>query len=74
MHIPMGVGVGWVEMKMYVTSFEAILRISVAKLVIGFFRICATARKFGSFFRLFFEGWGQGDLLISFISLSIRPC
>ena len=32
----MGVGVGWVEMT-NVTGFEAILRISVAKLVISFF-------------------------------------
>ena len=37
MHIPIGVGVRWVEMKMNVTGFEAILRISVAKLVISFF-------------------------------------
>ena len=54
----MGVGVGWVEMKMYVASFEAILCISVAKLAIGFFWIWATAWKFGSFCRLFFDRWG----------------
>ena len=43
-----------------VTSFEAILRISVAKLVIGFFLIWATAWKFGSFCRLFLRGGDRG--------------
>ena len=42
------------------TGFEAILRISVAKLVTGFFLIWATAWKFGSFCRLFSDGWGGG--------------
>ena len=64
----MGVGVGWVEMKMYVTSFEAILRISVAKLVIGFFWIWATAWKFGSFCRFFLRGGGRG---VSWSALSV---
>ena len=48
-----------------VTGFEAILRISVAKLTIGVFEIWATAWKFGSFFRLFFDGWGEmGELYL----------
>ena len=33
----MGLGVGWVDGNENVTGFEAILRISVAKLVIDFF-------------------------------------
>ena len=85
-----------------VTGFEAILRISVAKLTIGFFWIWGTAWKFGSFCRLFFwrvcevgvncikkervdnmrqellyevkRLWSACNLLINFISLSIRPC
>ena len=47
-----------------VIGFEAILRISVAKLVIGFFWIWATAWKFGSFCRLFLRGGGSGWIVL----------
>ena len=48
-----------------VTGVKAILCISVAKLVFGFCRIIwiwATAWKFESFCKLFFEGSGGGKL------------
>ena len=61
MHIPIGVGVGWVEMKMNVTGFEAILRISVAKLVIGFFPLL---RNLTHFVDWFLRGGAGGSIVL----------
>ena len=54
----MGVGVGWVEMT-NVTGFEAILRISVAKLVISFFENEALLGNLGHFAYCFLAGGGR---------------
>ena len=45
---------------MYVTGFEAILRISVAKLVIGFFEYDPLLGNLGHFVDCFFRGGGRG--------------
>ena len=54
----MGVGLGWVEMT-NVTGFEAILRISVAKLVISFLEYEALLGNLGHFTYCFLTGGGR---------------
>ena len=55
----MGVGVGCVEIKMYVAGFETILRISVAKLVIGFFQYESLLGNLSHFVDCFLRGGGR---------------